>query len=140
MWDRFGCFQVERYILHELYTLDQTAREAFSSYQFNRGKLFRCACTVPRVRLIVTVQHSVSSLSSSFDFLEFYSFFILFRRHERYPLRRLSIFTRTSASRLYPAKSELPLSQSPIRFACTCDSLRSFTSRFSIPIFPFFLL
>jgi len=41
MWDPFGCFQVERYILHELYTLDQTAREAFSSYQFNRGKLFR---------------------------------------------------------------------------------------------------
>ncbi|GAA5822946.1 hypothetical protein JCM5353_007907 [Sporobolomyces roseus] len=28
---------VERYILHELYTLDQTAREAFSSYQFNRA-------------------------------------------------------------------------------------------------------
>ncbi|GAA5931611.1 isoleucine--tRNA ligase ISM1 [Sporobolomyces koalae] len=28
---------IERYILHELYTLDQTAREAFSLYQFNRA-------------------------------------------------------------------------------------------------------
>ncbi|GAA5983162.1 hypothetical protein JCM5350_007903 [Sporobolomyces pararoseus] len=28
---------IERYILHELYNLDQTAREAFSSYQFNRA-------------------------------------------------------------------------------------------------------
>lgn len=29
--------QIERYILHELYDLDQTAREAFSTYQFNKG-------------------------------------------------------------------------------------------------------
>ncbi|GAA5947425.1 hypothetical protein JCM3765_001673 [Sporobolomyces pararoseus] len=28
---------IERYILHELYNLDQTVREAFSSYQFNRA-------------------------------------------------------------------------------------------------------
>ncbi|GAA5835693.1 hypothetical protein JCM9279_004619 [Rhodotorula babjevae] len=28
---------IERYILHELYDLDQTAREAFSTYQFNRA-------------------------------------------------------------------------------------------------------
>ncbi|GAA5882562.1 hypothetical protein JCM16303_002043 [Sporobolomyces ruberrimus] len=28
---------IERYVLHELYTLDQTAREAFASYQFNRA-------------------------------------------------------------------------------------------------------
>ncbi|GAA5896774.1 hypothetical protein JCM5296_002998 [Sporobolomyces johnsonii] len=28
---------VERYILHELYVLDQTAREAFATYQFNKA-------------------------------------------------------------------------------------------------------
>ncbi|GAA6011588.1 hypothetical protein JCM11491_004697 [Sporobolomyces phaffii] len=28
---------IERYVLHELYTLDQTAREAFATYQFNRA-------------------------------------------------------------------------------------------------------
>ena len=32
--------QIERYILHELYELDQSAREAFGTYQFNKGNAF----------------------------------------------------------------------------------------------------
>lgn len=61
--------QIERYILHELYELDQTAREAFSTYQFNKGArrlpLLLSADALTPITLPLAAYQALSAFSNS---------------------------------------------------------------------------